>query len=845
MRRLGGALIVVVAVCCASASPRPQDERAYDNPIDAISVGFTAKTDALEVSGFDGSTWSDWTPVAVEDEQDPTLLESNLVMFPRAVSRVRFRGTASNYVDHPIRIAHGSMRLEVAALGQVPEPTIYARSSWGADETLRYSDSTTSAPSQDAGDTGNVPSDTDTLTEREKTCLEAQKKYPLEFRTNRTISTQGGKDLRWPLQYSASVKMLVVHHTAQNLDDDARSGPELMRALYQYHAVNRGWGDIGYNFVIDPQGKIYEGRAGGSSVVAGHAYCNNIGTVGIALMGNYEVSTPPMEQIKSLQWLIGKLADSYDIDLSKSVTYHGIEHAAVVGHRDLLSTDCPGYYLYGTIGQMISNVRNGDWTASVRFPVARSSSSSRRSYSSRSYSSVSLSTPRLPDTPAAGAEDTIIPVGETQIVGRPSQVFNFSVQYTAGKAYRSGTRIADVSLSPASMLLWQERDGRMIRIHSALVLPFDLRKGQTARLQLRIQVPDDEGTYSFVIGGVSYAIRAEGRRVPTPVIRSSSSSTSRSAPRSEVLPTAPRPYVPRSSSSASASRAASSLPSTYQQAPALPSSSIRIRLTLTAGTATLTAPKGTSIGGSVSDGSPITLVKDGDTCSADQSGHNLAFGTLRIDAGDSPIRLSHGKISRRYRGIIECRVYDNALTIINEIPVEDYMAGIGEEPDTELYEKQRAFAIAARSYAVYYMSPDHRKFPGAPYDGSDNPADFQLYVGSDNETANPRWVQAVEDTALQVGVIDGGVVRLPYFSADDGRTRAPEEAGWKNFPHATVFSSKEDPWCKGETLRGHGVGMSGCGAKGQAADGKSAESILAYYYPGVTLQKLRSVIADR
>lgn len=163
------------------------------------------------------------------------------------------------------------------------------------------------------------------------------------------------------------------------------------------------------------------------------------------------------------------------------------------------------------------------------------------------------------------------------------------------------------------------------------------------------------------------------------------------------------------------------------------------------------------------------------------------------------------------------------------------MAGLAEEPDTQPYEKQRAFAIAARTYAAYYMDPANRKFPGMPYDGSDDPALFQSYAGLDFTAANPNWLRASVSTESSVLTFDGKLIKPPYFSSDDGRTRSPSEAGWKNFPFAEIFSSKPDPWCSGMTLRGHGVGMSGCGALGQAKEGRSAEQILQYYYPGALL----------
>ncbi len=87
--------------------------------------------------------------------------------------------------------------------------------------------------------------------------------------------------------------------------------------------------------------------------------------------------------------------------------------------------------------------------------------------------------------------------------------------------------------------------------------------------------------------------------------------------------------------------------------------------------------------------------------------------------------------------------------------------------------------------------------------------------------------------------VENEIIRAPYFSVSDGRTRSPLEAGWKDFPYAEIFASKDDPWCKGMPMAGHGVGMSGCGAEGQAKEGRTGEEILEYYYPGATIEEIK------
>jgi hypothetical protein len=98
-------------------------------------------------------------------------------------------------------------------------------------------------------------------------------------------------------------------------------------------------GGIGYHFVVDENGQIYEGRQGGKFVVGGHAYCNNVGTIGIVLLGNFEIEQPSQKQAQSLQWLLSDLARKYNIDVNNSVQFHGKKFVSpIVRHRDLLST---------------------------------------------------------------------------------------------------------------------------------------------------------------------------------------------------------------------------------------------------------------------------------------------------------------------------------------------------------------------------------------------------------------------------------------------------------------------------------------------------------------------------
>jgi len=202
----------------------------------------------------------------------------------------------------------------------------------------------------------------------------------------------------------------------------------------------------------------------------------------------------------------------------------------------------------------------------------------------------------------------------------------------------------------------------------------------------------------------------------------------------------------------------------------------------------------------------------------------------RRPAWDTSLNDNH------FRGIIEMRIVEGQVAYINELPLEDYMRGLAEVSNGDNSEKQKTIAVLARTYARFYMSDDNRKFPGMPYDGSDDPAIFQRYLGYGVESRSPKFVDAVRETEDMVVTYQGDLIKTPYFNQSDGRTRSAKEVwGWTHTPY---LQSVDDPWCDGMALNGHGVGLSGCGATAQAEDGKGFVEIIKYYYTGVAVEKM-------
>lgn len=100
-----------------------------------------------------------------------------------------------------------------------------------------------------------------------------------------------------------------------------------------------------------------------------------------------------------------------------------------------------------------------------------------------------------------------------------------------------------------------------------------------------------------------------------------------------------------------------------------------------------------------------------------------------------------------FRGKLIVRNENGKLYIVNELPIESYLKGMGEVSNSDLPEKIKTIIISARSYAYYYMDRTHRKYNTQLYDGSDDPDSFQKYLGYGYEMRSPNVVKFVDSTS--------------------------------------------------------------------------------------------------
>ncbi|HYI24986.1 MAG TPA: SH3 domain-containing protein, partial [Thermomicrobiales bacterium] len=149
----------------------------------------------------------------------------------------------------------------------------------------------------------------------------------------------------WPPEYE-TVSHIVIHHTAtSNRPVDV---PGAIRSIYYYHAVEQAWGDIGYNYLVDHNGRIYQGRYGGQDVIGGHSFQFAVGSSGISVIGNF-MSTSLPEASKSALVSIAAWVGR-DLDPMASSDFHEAPNLpTITSHRDVNQTTCPGDMLWNEI----------------------------------------------------------------------------------------------------------------------------------------------------------------------------------------------------------------------------------------------------------------------------------------------------------------------------------------------------------------------------------------------------------------------------------------------------------------------------------------------------------------
>lgn len=249
------------------------------------------------------------------------------------------------------------------------------------------------------------------------------------------------------------MQKIIIHHTATS--NNTADAAAAVRAIYYYHTIELGWGDIGYHYLIDQEGRVYQGRNGGDNVIAAHALNHNKGSLGVALLGTFTDTSPSSKAQQALESFLLAKSVQHGIDPNGHSVFVGEDVPNILGHRDVVRTTCPGVPVY----ESLSFLRNK--TASALPPFGEAW--------------LSDATPRVLGT----NEDATV---------------NITV-------LNSGTAAWDTALpSPVRISYhWYTPDGRLYSAEGNLELQTDLlnpvKPQETARIQAKLKTPAAAGQY--------------------------------------------------------------------------------------------------------------------------------------------------------------------------------------------------------------------------------------------------------------------------------------------------------------------------------------------------------------
>ncbi|MCX6024608.1 MAG: N-acetylmuramoyl-L-alanine amidase [Chloroflexi bacterium] len=260
----------------------------------------------------DGLVWTAWralhpahTGDGTAPSTDPLLIEGRYLQvltqgIPPAQLRITaIDGSAGPTADEMQTVALPAPPNPAIGLMAITPPALSFRGSWGANESYRF---------------------------------------------------KNGEEI-WPPEYAPPQKIIVHHSDTANDQTDSAAA---VRSIYYYHAVIQGWGDIGYNYLVDARGRVYVGRYGGRNsqgwpVLGGHALKYNNGSIGIVLLGTFNEATPPAPMMQALVSLVSAQAVQYGVHPSASSYFIDKTLQNICGHRDCIQTACPGDGMYALL----------------------------------------------------------------------------------------------------------------------------------------------------------------------------------------------------------------------------------------------------------------------------------------------------------------------------------------------------------------------------------------------------------------------------------------------------------------------------------------------------------------
>ena len=339
----------------------------------------------VEMRTLDAKGWSDWYVLSVEEGEDGRPgTEANVSGRSTGV-QIRIKGSGSLPAGLAVNLVNGEgptkkvADVHKVAAAQQPaaksltapvanpdeERSILSGKATGVASTSQFGGPAAAASPQGqagAAAKANAPAARQLTTPQIAAADNLARIHP------RSAWGADERKMSWPRSYE-NFEGAIIHHTAGSNNYSQAQVPATIRGIYSYHSITRGWGDIGYNVLIDKYGGRWEGRSGtlaaphGKVVTGAHAAPRNQGTFGVSVLGTYSsaASVTPLiretfSDVIAARFVLGGVNPSSRGTMTVprgtgAALPAGSALPRIVGHKDVKSTSCPGA-IYGYLDQI-------------------------------------------------------------------------------------------------------------------------------------------------------------------------------------------------------------------------------------------------------------------------------------------------------------------------------------------------------------------------------------------------------------------------------------------------------------------------------------------------------------
>jgi len=622
---------------------------------------------------------------------------------------------------------------------------------------------------------------------REKYLLE---NYKNSVKADKVIKTLNWKDLWWDIAYKNNKTSIIIHHTAADYNKfkTKEDIEKYLRWTYYYHAIKRGWGDIGYNFLIDKFWNIYEGRAGWEWVVWANSKRNNVQSIWIALIWNFEIQKPTQAQLDALKKLSLALARKYTINPYKQITYHkeskkypyikDVQNMSIVWHRDTWYTLCPGKNLYILIPEI-------------------------RDYVSKNLSSTNLVSVKK---------------------STKKEVFkNLGKKFTlTDKIFIKFSGL--VSCENKDSNLYVECNSKWITLQrkwyvgfkNYFITAYSSDTKYTLKIypifmdDIRILMKSKADKY-LANKKAKYKIK----KIKYKVSLSEAKKFSKENVKVLLYDLSLRNFY--NISCTKNCKVITDL-KTFDSVKKFKIDKFDDYMLLWLGDKSY-AVKYVDISSNWGE----IVFNEYKRKSYAGIPWNSFKGSIVIKK--NPIKyISSGKVLNKY-------------VVINLLPFDEYLEWVAEVNDQVNPEKAKVMALLIKSYVLFYFNKknQHPSIPAnASYNVIDDPRSFQKYVGAWYERTSKKWHNILESVKDKFLVYDNYIPILPYFNCSPWFTFSAEQKFW--WIDTPYLQNSIDLW-KCKNFKWHGVWLSWKWAEYLADKGLKMEEIIQWYFPGVKVVK--------